>query len=624
MRLLSRFSRIAIALLAGLLLLSGSYAIAGNGLSSSADLDDLLANLLKDTRLQLLSGRKLRLKNGHNRITFAPDYSLALPKQLSQEDYLELSDKLQLLLNQTALADFLKTQGIEGKESREMFDLYTRFERKLLIYGDLRKTGYRNPELEKWLGRNQRERKMEIIKNYSAGKNWPKASIDKFLQKNGISATRVQDWLENLRIRNDVPVPESYHERMTAEQKRNDIAKIKALHSPLKTDLIKAFQPQEGNVFELPFVALNKSEARILGDQRIPKILKEGPDGIRFFIHPQSLGFFRELIKNHPLQYQGFYATAMSSSRSLIVWGGPGGTAGESMMKVGLDSTIGTQSRIVRADETLHAVMMSEGLSEIPQEYFEKIKLIPFLEPTAIVPRGFDSGLILKPTLSGKDLASDFVPLFSVFSSGNGGESQLHTLARKAGKDPLKFAKEDILGPMADSLAKLYADYGFIPEPHGQNLYVKVIDGKIASFGFSDLSGVSVDTELRNLRGLSNDFLRNAEKKFPDLYNAAYHNGRGSAYIDRGIEVHFKRLLIEGFNWDLAPDYKGIDITTELQKFASQRFRTAFKKAIGTPLGKKGTWAVRIRAAIEQQQRPTATCEKGYRSIGTPIGARHD
>ena len=94
--------------------------------------------------------------------------------------------------------------------------------------------------------------------------------------------------LESLRIRNDVPVPESIRDGVVFEQRHNDVSKMHDRYaSPTDTSLHPAYRPYESNVFELPFVRVSAEELDTLGVE--PGAACRDGELYRFFIHPASV-----------------------------------------------------------------------------------------------------------------------------------------------------------------------------------------------------------------------------------------------------------------------------------------------------------------------------------------------
>jgi hypothetical protein len=149
-------------------------------------------------------------------------------------------------------------------------------------------------------------------------------------------------------------------------------------------------------------------------------------------------------------------------------------------------------------------------------------------------------------------------------------------------------------------------------------MLIQIKDDRVVGFGFRDLSGVAVDTDLRTLRGLKNDFMEIAKKQFPSFFKPQYHNERGATYLDRGIETHFKRGLLEGMDWIIPPARNGKSASAILEQFSDRTFKSYFKKYIGVPkIQTTRGWSYGVREAISKSRSMNVT------SVGlktAPIG----
>lgn len=163
---------------------------------------------------------------------------------------------------------------------------------------------------------------------------------------------------------------------------------------PSQNDQDPFFAPEAKNVFDLLGVWLPESELKVFQTTRVPKELREKLERVRngtreflFFIHPESMDLYRDLL-NKGYQQENFRAVATASSRSLLAWK-PGHEAQPFIAKVSLNKTIGHSNRAIKGTETAMSVGVSatlEGTRDLPRN------VLYMQEPLAMIPHGMERG----------------------------------------------------------------------------------------------------------------------------------------------------------------------------------------------------------------------------------------
>lgn len=304
----------------------------------------------------------------------------------------------------------------------------------------------------------------------------------------------------------------------------------------------ETFRPRFGKTFPIKYLEIPAGDLHVIdtegGSTQIRQHLfvsKDGKRFVRFFIHPDSEGLYKPLIKKYGVA--GTYtAAATASTRSVLAWPDSDPKA-LVFLKLSLAQVQDGLGRIIPGWEVRRSVGISEiagqtadllwkqsGASIIPEfagAYVDARENLPFYvdgKQGDVV----EHGLIARDASFLSEFPNDItVPLFSLFNHGPKGEDPLiikiwNSRRTKNKITFVNFVGEYLFKPFLEKNKYLLFHQGIIPEFHGQNVVV-VLDKKtkeIKHFFHRDVGSMKVDLRLRWTHGLSVDALRTPNAQF--------------------------------------------------------------------------------------------------------------
>jgi len=314
-------------------------------------------------------------------------------------------------------------------------------------------------------------------------------------------------------------LPQGIQDLLEYEKKLN----LHGRNSPT-FDVLGDFSPKSEIPFLLPFIPLEKDEFEYLfqsysdfKDMKWIKFTSEGKEYYKFFIHPNYVDRYQELIEKHGIVYH-YYAVTTSSPRSLIVVD-PKALDDVYWVKPSLHKKIDGSVRTNTSKKVVRSSLISNAFKAIPEEDLEKMGVEVMYEPFSMLPRGRESGTIFRkihPDFKAKK-ELNWLPALSLNSSREGKvKTVLLEMIEKSKKTPINFVTEKIIRPILRAYLSLSFLEGLSGELHVQNFYYQLGEdglptGKIL---IKDLDGFRYDVEIamRNNRDLS--FLAKYKKPF--------------------------------------------------------------------------------------------------------------
>ena len=302
-------------------------------------------------------------------------------------------------------------------------------------------------------------------------------------------------------------MPKAFAEVMYLEKAAN-------LHALTSNDLksLGVFAPAEFTTFKVPYIPIPVSEMEFAhlsdyarGDTKsLVEFEKGGRKYVRFFVHPNYVNAYAELIERHGIVYH-YDAMTTSSPRSLIVMDAekPGEVH---WVKVSIHKEIDGSVRINTDKKARRAIIMSEAIESVPGEQMKRYGVQFMLEPAALQPKGKIASTIFRevdPELLNPGRGYRWIPAFILQNTGENAVEGLNIkdMAALAGERPMDFVQERIVRPLLRSYLGMGLVEGLPGELHTQNFYyrLKKVNGGWLPTGevmFKDNDGFRFDTEL--------------------------------------------------------------------------------------------------------------------------------
>lgn len=302
-------------------------------------------------------------------------------------------------------------------------------------------------------------------------------------------------------------MPKAFAEVMYLEKAAN-------LHALTSNDLksLGVFAPAEFTTFKVPYIPIPVSEMEFAhlsdyarGDTKsLVEFEKGGRKYVRFFVHPNYVNAYAELIERHGIVYH-YDAMTTSSPRSLIVMDAekPGEVH---WVKVSIHKEIDGSVRINTDKKARRAIIMSEAIESVPGEQMKRYGVQFMLEPAALQPKGKIASTIFRevdPELLNPGRGYRWIPAFILQNTGENAVEGLNIkdMAALAGERPMDFVQERIVRPLLRSYLGMGLVEGLPGELHTQNFYyrLKKVSGGWLPTGevmFKDNDGFRFDTEL--------------------------------------------------------------------------------------------------------------------------------
>lgn len=302
-------------------------------------------------------------------------------------------------------------------------------------------------------------------------------------------------------------LPKAFAEVMYLEKAAN-------LHALTSNDLksLGVFAPAEFTTFKVPYIPIPVSEMEFShlsdyarGDTKsLVQFEKGGRKYVRFFVHPNYVSAYADLIERHGIVYQ-YDAMTTSSPRSLIVMDAekPGEVH---WVKVSIHKEIDGSVRINTDKKARRAIIMSEAIESVPSDQMKRYGVQFMLEPAALQPKGKIASTIFRevdPELLNPGRGYRWIPAFILQNTGENAVEGLNIkdMAALAGERPMDFVQERIVRPLLRSYLGMGLVEGLPGELHTQNFYyrLKKVNGGWLPTGevmFKDNDGFRFDTEL--------------------------------------------------------------------------------------------------------------------------------
>ena len=302
-------------------------------------------------------------------------------------------------------------------------------------------------------------------------------------------------------------LPRAFAEVMRLEKDAN-------LHAQTSNDLrsLGVFAPAEFTTFRLPYIPIPESQMQFShissyatqDTQRLVRFEHNGQTFVRFFIHPNHVNAYADLIQRYGIVYH-YHAMTTSSPRSLIVME-PGNSDKVHWVKVSIHREIDGSVRINTDKKARRAIIMSEAIQAVPQEVMRSYGVQFMLEPAAFQPPGKLASTIhreLAPDLLNPARNTRWIPAFILQNTGEHAVPGLNIrdMSRLAGERPMDFVRERIIRPLLRSYLAMGIMEGLPGELHTQNFYYQLRksgDGWLPTgqVMFKDNDGFRFDTEM--------------------------------------------------------------------------------------------------------------------------------
>lgn len=292
------------------------------------------------------------------------------------------------------------------------------------------------------------------------------------------------------------------------------LEKAANLHALTSNDLksLGVFAPAEFTTFKVPYIPIPVSEMEFShlsdyarGDTKsLVQFEKGGRKYVRFFVHPNYVSAYADLIERHGIVYH-YDAMTTSSPRSLIVMDAekPGEVH---WVKVSIHKEIDGSVRINTDKKARRAIIMSEAIESVPSDQMKRYGVQFMLEPAALQPKGKIASTIFRevdPELLNPGRGYRWIPAFILQNTGENAVEGLNIkdMAALAGERPMDFVQERIVRPLLRSYLGMGLVEGLPGELHTQNFYyrLKKVNGGWLPTGevmFKDNDGFRFDTEL--------------------------------------------------------------------------------------------------------------------------------
>jgi len=165
-------------------------------------------------------------------------------------------------------------------------------------------------------------------------------------------------------------------------------------------------------------------------------------------------------------------------------------------------------------------------------------------------------------------------------------------------REPLRWVLDNLMLPIVQQWVACYRAFGFMLEPHGQNVLLEIdADSEIARIVHRDLS-VGIDMRRRRDNGLNADHLNNYNRMDNgEFASISYDMFMGSHFFERVVECcvqRFPHLVPEDFRGpcrerfaELFPDF-GRYLPDDVCYFSEKRDK--FNKPLYEHTGRKPVW----------------------------------
>lgn len=314
----------------------------------------------------------------------------------------------------------------------------------------------------------------------------------------------------------------------------------------------KFFAPESGNVFELESYWINTDDMHVFDspglDEEVKAVMfreKDGVKQIRFFVHPESKEFYKEVIQGLE-KADAFFATATSSSRSLLVWQ-EGVTP--FFAKVSLNKEVSAVVRTIPKSEISRSIGTNNTLVASEKTLPKNFKWME--ETIGVMPKGMDrGGMLIRQFPKGIfEEGKSLIPLFALYGGNSAqGPPILAKMISESNMPASEFIKQKIIEPFANLWLGTTIDVGFSMEAHAQNSLIEVdkFGMPTGNYVFRDLGGFDVDFSYRKNLGykdLNLPFITNFAKE--------YHQEELTAALRKSLYNHYEGGFLFNLNKDI-------------------------------------------------------------------------
>lgn len=347
------------------------------------------------------------------------------------------------------------------------------------------------------------------------------------------------------------------------ERYRNEGTRTYSIHA----DYTEADEPYRPNAhsgpFLLPAFDMPRDQMRVY-TANPPRLLSDlylGDEKVLFFIHPQVLAgqpdeaYVRRTLSIGTPQ-EGVLVSPSASTRTLYVAEGDLPHA----VKVHFPFRISRYGRRMRDEVVAQAVALSmemeSGIGRMDDRFAFLREVIGIthrnLDPD--FPRGEHWGYLVRdmqpfPSL---DRQRRLIPGFALYGRDFfAPEKPLLLFELIGGKDPLSFVLSEIMLPIIRHWVDCFLQFGFLLEPHGQNVLLEIDDQMaIERIVHRDLS-LGIDMRRRRHLNLANDHLNGYNRIESDSFcSITYDKFMGGHFFDRLVaacQVEHPNLSAEDF-----------------------------------------------------------------------------
>lgn len=361
------------------------------------------------------------------------------------------------------------------------------------------------------------------------------------------------------------------------EQKRMETSVDRyKIVSPDLSALPDEYRPESGNYFLLPSLWVPDNEWQAFQSASLPVSVSQDIEKLegdrrfyRLFVHPLSKTLYRPLIDKYGL-HSDHLATPTSSARTLLVI--PKESNEPYFAKTSLDVVLATTKRNIPAAEVIRSVGMSEYVSK-RSSLHPSFDLIP--DAFGIVPNDMSrAGQLIRPipkeVLSNQSLP---IPLFSLYSTDETGETLFEKWVTQTGLNPFEAARKLIIEPFSQAWTQ-WALSGLTHEAHAQNVLIEV-DPKTklptSRFFLRDAGGLFLNPKAQAVS--SQDLL---SLPAPNGFFWDYQKWAATSE-NNSLNIYF----VGGFLFNLEKEIKRLD-----PNYQTGNLEKEFYKEIGTGLSR--------------------------------------
>ena len=258
----------------------------------------------------------------------------------------------------------------------------------------------------------------------------------------------------------------------------------------------------------------------------------------RFFIHPESEEFYKELLAQVEV-VEEHEAKATSSSRTVWIRKLHNETP-EYYAKLSLDKVIGGAYRGLPRSETVSSIGHSDYIRQNSLLTNSNLQIFP--EVLGVIPKKWTRGgqiiRLIPPEI--KMNKTNILPLFSLYASTSDQQTLLEQLADKEGLSLEEFTKIKIIEPFLRIWFLWLVKGNVIIEPHAQNTLIEVTKNMRVTgrFFYRDHGGVLI---LANQPNFNHESVRNLPVF--ENFETDYHQ----SFIEKTLADNLRTYFQGGF-----------------------------------------------------------------------------